>query len=349
MVLVTDLVAPATEAATGPDVLGLEAGQDLSEGTLTLEGGGGVTVVEAAVVGRDDLVGGLEHLSVDQTLDGVGQKGLLVDRLHRGLGNLQHDRPVRALLSIGALGLGAVGKLDGGELLGSLGLVVRGVVGEDGGTVEGAVVLGEVELLKSFVSFLSGTFTYKTKATYPALVTDSLGASTTDTNTNNVGGGVEELLGEAVQLLVTHVLGKEVHGHGGDQLLVADGGAVRKLDGLAGGVDLGDLALLTEASVLLGDGVGNGDPDATGTTVGGETESSVGTPVTGSLVQDDVGGDSLDVGSGNTLTEPGTLHLQIGITRQPSRSPDNGRTRKGYIQALPWWWAQPRPCSCRVS
>ena len=151
VVLVTDLVAPATEAATGPNVLGLEAGQDLSEGTLTLKRGGGVTVVETAVVGRDDLITGLEHLGVDQTLDGVGQKGLLVDGLHRRLGNLQHDRPVRTLLSVGALGLGAVGELQGGELLGGLGLVVGRVVGEDGGTVEGAVVLGEVELVTSML------------------------------------------------------------------------------------------------------------------------------------------------------------------------------------------------------
>lgn len=146
MVLVTDLVAPATEAATGPDALLLELGQQLGEGTLTLERGSGVTMVEAAVVGGHDLVGRLEHTGVNETLDGLSQDLLLVDRLQRGLGNLQHDGPVRTTLGLRALGLGAVRELLGGQLLRGIRLVVGGVVGEDGGTVEGAVVLGEVEL-----------------------------------------------------------------------------------------------------------------------------------------------------------------------------------------------------------
>jgi len=291
VVLVADLVAPAAEAATRPDTLLLQLGQDLGEGTLTLQGGGGVAVVEAAVVGRDNLVIGLEHVGVDQTLDGVGQELVVVDGLHGRLGNLQHDGPVGTLLSLSTLGLGAISQLDGGKLLRGLGLVVGGVVGEDGGTVEGAVVFGEVQ---------------------PALVTDALGAGTTDTNTDNVGGGVEELLGEGHQLLVIHGLGQEVDGHGGDQLRVADGGAVGQGDGLVVGVDLGDLALLAEAGVLLGDGVGHGNPDTTGTVTGGEPEGSIGTPVTGGLVQDDVGGHGLEVGGSDTLTEPSALHLGSG-------------------------------------
>lgn len=165
MVLVTDLVAPATEATTGPDVLLLESGQDLGESTLTFQGGGGVAVVEAAVVGGDNLIGGLQHLGVDETLNAISQESLVVDRLHRRLGNLQHDGPVRTLLSLSALGLGAIRKLQSGKLLGALGLVVGGVVGEDGGTVEGAVVLGEVELVtimlvfKSFMVYIEGQLT----------------------------------------------------------------------------------------------------------------------------------------------------------------------------------------------
>ena len=146
MVLVADLVAPATETATGPDALLLETGQNLGEGTLTLQRGGGVAVVEAAVVGGDNLVAGLQHLSVDETLDRLGEESLVVDRLHGGLGDLQHDGPVGTLLLLRARGLGAVRQLESGQLLASLGLVVGGVVGEDGGTVEGAVVLGDVEL-----------------------------------------------------------------------------------------------------------------------------------------------------------------------------------------------------------
>jgi hypothetical protein len=290
VVLVADLVAPRAETATGPDTLLLELGQNLGEGTLTLQARGGVTVVEAAVVGGDDLITGGEHLGVDKTLNGLGKESLVVNGLHGRLGNLQHDGPVRTLLRLGILGLGAISKLESWQLLGGLGLVVGGVVGEDGGAVEGAVVLREVQ---------------------PALVTDAVRAGTTDTNTNNVGGGVEELLGEGHELGVIHGLGEVVDCHGGNKLLVTNGGAISQGDGLVVGIDLFDLVLGAVAGVLLGDGVGNGDPDTTGTVASRETESSVGTPVTGGLVEDDVGGHSLDIGGSDTLTEPSALHLNM--------------------------------------
>lgn len=147
-------------------------------------------------------------------------------------------------------------------------------------------------------------------ATYPALVSNSLGALATDTNTDNVGGRVEELLASINELLVADLLHEVVNSHGGDQLVVANGGAVTQSNSLVASVDLGDLALLTEASLLLGESVGNGNPDASGTTTSGETESSVRSPVSCSLVQDNVGGDGLHVGSGHTLAEPGALHLK---------------------------------------
>lgn len=125
-----------------------------------------------------------------------------------------------------------------------------------------------------------------------------------------MGGGVEELLASVDELLVTDLLHELVDSHGGDQLLVADSGAISQSDGLVVGVDLGNLALLTEASLLLGESVGNGNPDTTGTTTGGETESSVRTPVSGGLVEDHVRRHGLDVGSSDTLTEPGALHLE---------------------------------------
>lgn len=146
VVLVADLVAPAAEAATRPDVHALQLGQQLGQSTLAFERGSGVSVVEAAVVGGDDLVGWLEQLGVDESLDGLSQDGLHVDGLHRRLGNLKHKRPVRALLGFLALGLGAISQLQSRQLLRGIRLVVGRVVGEDGGTVEGAVVLGEVEL-----------------------------------------------------------------------------------------------------------------------------------------------------------------------------------------------------------
>lgn len=149
---------------------------------------------------------------------------------------------------------------------------------------------------------------------YPALIANPVGTSTTDTNTNDMGRRVEELLGVSDQFLVTNMLSERVDGHGGHKLLVANSGAVGHSNSLALGVDLLDLALLTEAGVFLGNGVGDSNPDTTSTVAGGETESSVRTPVTSGLVEDDVGGHSLDVGSGDTLTEPSALHLSTVVT-----------------------------------
>lgn len=297
MVLVTDLVSPGTEAATRPDVHVLQLGQELLEDTLTLESGGRVTVVELAVVGGDDLVLGLDHLGVDQTLDTVLEEVGLIHGLLGGLRNLEHDGPVRTLLGVGALGLAAVTQLEGGELDIRLGLVVGGVVGEDGGTVERSVVLGEVE---------------------PALVTNALGAFASQTNTNDVGGRVVQTLAEADELLVAHGLDQLVNSHGGDELLVLDGGAVGQLDGLLLGVNLADLTVLAESRLLLGEGVGDSDPDTTGTVASREAESGVGAPVTGNLVQNDVLGDKLHVGGGDTLAEPLSLHLisQLGTVME---------------------------------
>jgi len=53
-----------------------------------------------------------------------------------------------------------------GEVLGSLGLVVGGVVGEDGGAVEGTVFFGEVE---------------------PALVTNGGGSLASNADSDDVG------------------------------------------------------------------------------------------------------------------------------------------------------------------
>ena len=145
--------------------------------------------------------------------------------------------------------------------------------------------------------------------TYPALVTDALGAGATDTNTNDVGGRVVKTLGQADELLVAHLLNQLVNSHGVDELVIADGGAVLEADTLVVGVDLGDLALGTEALLLLGDGLGNGNPDTTGAVAGREAEGGVGAPVAGNLAQNGVAGDELHVGGSDTLAKPLALHL----------------------------------------
>lgn len=146
-------------------------------------------------------------------------------------------------------------------------------------------------------------------ATHPALVTNALRTLATDADTNDVGGGVEELLGHADELVVADGLGEGINGHGGDELVVLDGGAVLEGDCVCLGVDLLDGTVLAEAAVLLVKGLGHSDPDTTGTVAGWEAESRVGTPVAGRLLENDVLCDILQVGRRDTLAEPRTLHL----------------------------------------
>lgn len=155
------------------------------------------------------------------------------------------------------------------------------------------------------------------RVTYPALVTDALRALTSDTHTDDVGSRVEQTLGEADELLVAHLLNEVVNSHGVDEGAVANAGAVGELDDLLLSIDLGHLTALAESLLLLGEGVGDGDPDATSAVTSREAESGVGAPVTSDLVQDDVLGDLLDIGSGNTLAEPLALHLRAVVSMVP--------------------------------
>lgn len=147
------------------------------------------------------------------------------------------------------------------------------------------------------------------RVTYPALIADSLWAFTTDANTNDMGGRVEQAHAQVDQLFISHLLDKRVYLHGRDELLVADSGAIGKHDGLTGSINLGDLAMLAESSVFLGQGVCDCNPYAAGATAGGEAECRVGTPVAGGLLQDDVSGHSLEIWRRDTLAKPGALHL----------------------------------------
>jgi hypothetical protein len=248
-------------------------------------------MVEAAVVGGDDLVVRLDHLSVDEALDAVLEHVLLINGLHAGLGDFQHDGPVWALLGLSGAGLGAVGELLSGELDVLLGLVVWRVVGEDGGTVEWAVILGEVE---------------------PALVTNALWSLATETDTNNVGGRVEEALAEIDELLVAHGLNERIDGHGVDELLVVDDCAVVQVYLVAVGINLGDPAVVAVSCLGIWQCLCNSLPDTTGTVSCGEAEGGVGTPVSCGLVVDDVVDDTLDIGGGDTLSKPLALHLGGG-------------------------------------
>ena len=114
-----------------------------------------------------------------------------------------------------------------------------------------------------------------------------------NTNTDDVGGREVELLGEFGELGVLHGLGEEVDSHRGDELLVTNSGAVLEKDAVTISIDLVDCAMLAKASVLFLDGVRDSNPDATSTASSWEAEGGIRTPVTGGLVENDVGGDHL--------------------------------------------------------
>jgi hypothetical protein len=124
----------------------LKLRKELFEDALTFKRRGWVTVIETTVISGNNFIIRLDHFGVDETLNGVTEDVGLVNRLHGRLGNFQHDRPVWAFLGLARLGLASIGEVLSWELDGLVWLVVWGIVGEYGGTVERAVILREVEL-----------------------------------------------------------------------------------------------------------------------------------------------------------------------------------------------------------
>ena len=80
--MLTYLISPASETATGPDILGLKLRKQFLEHALTLKGGSWVAMIETAVVSGDNLVCGLNHVGVDEALNRVLEESGLVDWLH---------------------------------------------------------------------------------------------------------------------------------------------------------------------------------------------------------------------------------------------------------------------------
>lgn len=146
MVLVANFVLPRSETPAGQDILLLEVGQDLGQRTITLKAGSRIAMVKATNVSADNLILWLQQISVDQALDVVGQQGVMVNRLVRRLGNLEHNGPVWSGLRLRRSGLLTVGQLLGGQLDLVFGLIIRGVVGENSSPIEWAIVFREVQL-----------------------------------------------------------------------------------------------------------------------------------------------------------------------------------------------------------
>jgi hypothetical protein len=180
-----------------------------------------------------------------------------------------------------------------GEFLARWRLIVGGVVGENCGAVEGAVVFREVE---------------------PALVANSLRPGTADADTNDVSGGVEKALAEINELLVPHALNEGIDGHGVDEFFVVDSCPVAKEYAMPFSIDELDTAVFTEASLCWRDGFGDLNPDVPSAAMGWEAECRVGTPVTGGLLEDGVLSDEFEVGGSHTFAEPSTLHLLYHVS-----------------------------------
>ena len=120
---------------------------------------------------------------------------------------------------------------------------------------------------------------------------------------------VEQALAEVDKFLVGHLLHQGIDGHGRDELSVTDRGAILQQHHVILGIDPLHASRLSESRLLLGQCVGDGDPDASRSTVGGETKGGIGAPVTCRPLKDDVLRHRLQIGSGHSLAEPLTLHL----------------------------------------
>lgn len=146
---------------------------------------------------------------------------------------------------------------------------------------------------------------------YPALVSDPLWPFTPNTNTDHVGAGEEQVLGQFDALGIAHLLDQRVDGHGRDQLAILDGRAVFERDLVSSRVDLGHITRLAESLLRVGDGSSDSSPDSAGAVVRREAEGSIRTPVTGHLVHDDIVDEGFEVRRGDTLAQPRALHLGL--------------------------------------
>lgn len=145
----------------------------------------------------------------------------MVDGLVLGLGHLQHQGPVRARLSRAACGSLSVCKSNGRQFDVFRWLVVGRVVGEDGSSVEQAIVFAKVQLLK-----VSNSAKGQSKnSAYPAFISDTARTGTTNANADDVRARVDERLAHLLQLGALHGLSQLINGHCRDHRLVFDNGA----------------------------------------------------------------------------------------------------------------------------
>ena len=142
-------------------------------------------------------------------------------------------------------------------------LVVGGVVGEDGGAVEGAIVLGEVE---------------------PAFVANALWANAADADAKDVCGAVEEISSERDKRRVAHLFGERVDSHGADELVIRDCLAILESDYLFFGVDFLDSAMFSKLRLFFWQSLSHSNPDGPGASVCREAKCCVGAPIASRLL-----------------------------------------------------------------
>ena len=152
-------------------------------------------------------------------------------------------------------------------------------------------------------------FLGRDEETYPAFVADALWTFATDAHTDNVCGRVEKAIAEVDELLVTHLLAQRVDGHGANQLLILDCGAIFQEHFLDVRIDLVDGAVRAKPCIFLRKRLGHCLPDAPCAIVCWKAEGGVGAPVAGCFLEDDVFGDGFDVWGSYTLAKPLALHL----------------------------------------
>lgn len=75
-------------------------------------------------------------------------------------------------------------------------------------------------------------------------------------------------------------------------------------------INLGHSSIGTKASLRLVQSLGHSNPDAASAAIRRETEGGIWTPVSGHLVEDNISGKLLDIGSRNSLSDPGGVHLE---------------------------------------
>jgi hypothetical protein len=136
---------------------------------------------------------------------------------------------------------------------------------------------------------------------YPALVSNSCWSLTAKTNSDDMGGRIVKPFRKLDKFLLIHLLDEMINRHSRDELIIADSSSIGQSDDLLLSLDFLHCASIPETLLLRWKCVRDGDPDASCTITGWETEGRVGTPVAGYFVEDEVLGHQFDIGGCDAL------------------------------------------------